>query len=136
MEQDEMLELLTQLKKSSERREEYAKKQYLMSKITAAASMTALALVISASLFALPRLKTMFTSIDTVMSDMETITNELAKANLGQMIDGIDQLVSTSEYSIKQASDRLNALDIDSLNKSIQSLHDIVEPLSKLFNYQ
>lgn len=135
MEQDEMLELLTQLKKSSERREEYAKKQYLMSKITAAASMTALALVISASLFALPRLKTMFTSIDTVMSDMETITNELAKANLGQMIDGIDQLVSTSEYSIKQASDRLNALDIDSLNKSIQSLHDIVEPLSKLFNY-
>lgn len=135
MERDEMLELLTQLKKSSERREEYAKKQYLMSKITAAASMTALALVISASLFALPRLKTMFTSIDTVMSDMETITNELAKANLGQMIDGIDQLVSTSEYSIKQASDRLNALDIDSLNKSIQSLHDIVEPLSKLFNY-
>lgn len=135
MEQDEMLELLTQLKKSSERREEYAKKQYLMSKLTAAASMTALVLVISASLFALPRLKTMFTSIDTVMSDMETITNELAKANLGQMIDGIDQLVSTSEYSIKQASDRLNALDIDSLNKSIQSLHDIVEPLSKLFNY-
>ena len=135
MEQDEMLELLTQLKKSSERREEYAKKQYLMSKITAAASMTALALVISASLFALPCLKTMFTSIDTVMSDMEAITNELAKANLGQMIDGIDQLVSTSEYSIKQASDRLNALDIDSLNKSIQSLHDIVEPLSKLFNY-
>lgn len=135
MERDEMLELLTQLKKSSERREEYAKKQYLMSKITAAASMTALALVISVSLFALPRLKTMFTSIDTVMSDMETITNELAKANLGQMIDGIDQLVSTSEYSIKQASDRLNALDIDSLNKSIQSLHDIVEPLSKLFNY-
>ena len=117
------------------RREEYAKKQYLMSKITAAASMTALALVISVSLFALPRLKTMFTSIDTVMSDMETITNELAKANLGQMKDGIDQLVSTSEYSIKQASDRLNALDIDSLNKSIQSLHDIVEPLSKLFNY-
>ena len=135
MERDEMLELLTQLKKSSERREEYAKKQYLMSKITAAASMTALALVISVSLFALPRLKTMFTSIDTVMSDMETITNELAKANLGQMIDGIDQLVSTSEYSIKQASDRLNALDIDSLNKSLQSLHDIVEPLSKLFNY-
>ncbi|MBT9778425.1 hypothetical protein GPL15_18160 [Clostridium sp. MCC353] len=134
-ERDEMLELLTKLKESSERQEAYAKKQYLASKITAAASVAALILIISVCAFLLPQAKTMFNSINTVMTDMETITNELADANLGQMIDGISQLVSTSEYSIKQAVDRLNAVDIDSLNSSIQSLHDIVGPLSKLFNY-
>lgn len=134
-ERDKILELLEQIKESNERREAYAKNQYRMSKITAAASITALVLVISACAFVQPRIKTIFTTMEVVMADMENITNELANANLGQMIDGIDQLVATSEYSIKQAVDRLNTVDIGSLNKSIQSLHDIVEPLSKLFKY-
>ena len=38
----------------------------------------------------------------------------------------------TSEKGVEQALEKINAMDIDTLNQAIQALHDVVEPLAKL----
>lgn len=129
----QLAEFLKRLEASNAKQEKYARKQYRMSQITALASLVMMVVVISACFTVIPRLNTLFTNMETVMTDVETVTSSLANSNIDQMIDGIDQLVSTSEYSIRQAVDKLNAVDIDTLNQAIKSLNDVVEPMAKFF---
>lgn len=126
-------EFMKRLEASNARQEKYARKQYRMSQITALASIVMLILVIYACGTVIPRVNALFSNMEIVLKDVETVTSQLAGSNLDQMIDGINQLVSTSEYSIRQAVERLNAVDIETLNQAIKGLYDVVNPLSKFF---
>ncbi len=53
--------------------------------------------------------------MDTVLGQLDTITAQLARADLEGVVD------------------KLNGIDLETLNGSIRSLYQIVEPLSRLF---
>ena len=38
------------------------------------------------------------------------------------------------QSSVKQITDKLNAIDLDTLNAAIENLADVVEPLARFFN--
>lgn len=73
-------------------------------------------------------------SMDTVLHNLETVTDQLAKMDLGTMVENVDDLVTTSQAGVEQAMDRLNTIDFITLNRAIQDLADVVEPLAKFFN--
>ncbi len=71
-----------------------------------------------------------------VMTDLSTAANELSKADFSGMVTQVDALASESQAAIAEASKKLDAIDIDTLNKAIRDLAAIVEPLAKISRLQ
>ena len=130
---DEMKRFMERLEKSNAGQEKYAKLQYRMSQITAAASILILCIVLYTAATVIPRVNTLFNDIQASVSNIQKISKDLSDANLPEMIDNMDRLVTTSESSIETAVEKLNSIDFDSLNSAIRDLANIVRPLGKLF---
>lgn len=69
---------------------------------------------------------------ETVMNNMETVTQELADADLGTMVKNVNALAAESQTVVSEAMKKLDTIDIDTLNKAIKDLSDVVEPLAKI----
>lgn len=69
---------------------------------------------------------------ESVLTNLETVTQELAAADLKGLVTDVNGLVSTSQTGVEQALDKLNAMDMDTLNKAIEDLAKVVEPLAKV----
>ena len=124
--------MMERIEASNAGQEKYAKKQYRMSQITALCSI--LIIVIYAAVTLIPKANTTFQNLNLIMEDLDTITSDLAEADLGGMISDIDHLVSSSEDSVQNALNQLNSIDIDTLNQAINHLNDTVTPFANFFN--
>ena len=76
-----------------------------------------------------------------VLSNLETVTSELADSNLSSMVENVDALVenvdglvSTSQSGVEQTIEKINAIDFEALNAAIKDLSDVIEPIAKFFN--
>lgn len=69
---------------------------------------------------------------ETIMDNMEAVTQELADADLGTMVENVNVLTQESQSVVSDAMEKLDAIDIDTLNKAITDLADVVEPLAKV----
>lgn len=68
-----------------------------------------------------------------VVDNLETITSDLANADIEGMLNNVNELVLTSEGSMEEAAKKIDDIDITSLNKAIKDLQAVVTPLSRLF---
>ena len=69
---------------------------------------------------------------ETIMDNMETVTQALADADLGGMVENVNALAADSQSVVSEAMEKLDTIDIDTLNKAILDLADVVEPLAKV----
>ena len=129
----ELEAMLKRLEDSNERQASYAKKLYRMSQITALASILILAIVIYTSATIIPRVNRLFDDVETVMDSVNVVAKELEEANLGQMVTDIDNLVTSSDQSVKEALRQINSVDIKTLNQAIQDLSNLISPLARFF---
>ena len=67
-----------------------------------------------------------------IMDNMEAVTQTLADADLGGMVENVNTLTTDSQTAVTEAIKKLDAIDIDTLNKAILDLSDVVEPLAKV----
>ena len=67
-----------------------------------------------------------------IMDNMEAVTQTLADADLGGMVENVNTLTADSQTAVTEAIKKLDAIDIDTLNKAILDLADVVEPLAKV----
>lgn len=70
-----------------------------------------------------------------IMDNMETVTQTLADADLGGMVENVNTLTADSQTAVTEAIEKLDAIDIDTLNKAIRDLSDVVELLAKVSNF-
>ena len=70
-----------------------------------------------------------------IMDNMETVTQTLADADLGGMVENVNTLTTDSQSAVTEAIEKLDAIDIDTLNKAIRDLSDVVEPLAKVSHF-
>lgn len=126
--------LMKQIESSNAGQETYARKQYVMSQITAAASIVILGIVLYAAATLLPRANATFDNLELVMGNLQTITSDLADTDINGMINNVNQLVTSSQQDVEQALSKVNAIDFDSLNKAIKDLSDVIAPLAKFVN--
>lgn len=134
MKNDAFRELMLKIECSNAGQEKYARKQYRMSQITAAASVIMLIAVLYTCSVFIPKVNTTYENMQLIMEDMKVVTSELAKADLNQMISNVDKLATSSQDSINEAMKKLDAIDIDGLNTAIRNLSDAVEPFANFFN--
>ena len=133
MTEAQFVQMMQRIESANAGQELYARKQYRMSQITAAASVLVLAVVLYGTAALLPRASATLQNMDAVMENLEDITSDLAQSDLQQMIADVDGMVSSSEKSVRDALDKINRIDIDTLNQAIQNLNDTVEPLASFF---
>ena len=69
---------------------------------------------------------------ETVLTNLETVTNELAQADICGLVSNVDSLTQTSQDGIRQALEKVNAIDIQTLNEAIEDLAKVVSPLADL----
>ena len=70
-----------------------------------------------------------------IMDNMEAVTQTLADADLGGMVENVNTLTTESQSVVTEAMKKLDTIDIITLNKAIQDLADVVEPLAKVSNF-
>lgn len=134
MKEDEFCALMERIEASNAGQEKYARKQYHMSRITAAASVIILAVVLYTASVFIPKVNVTYQNMELIMEDLQVITSELAEADINQMISDVDELAVKSQENIGSAMEKINAIDIDGLNQAIRNLSDAVEPFAKFFN--
>ena len=118
------------LQKLMEKQNQYAKWQCIL---TAAAAMCCLGVFVLV-FTVLPQIRGVAGQMEAVLTDLEAVTEELAQADLKGMAADVDAFVTTGQSAVEQATEKLNVIDFETLNRAIEDLADVVEPLAKFFN--
>lgn len=129
-ENKQMMELLQQIEKSSRQQARNARFQTLLALVAAVFCIGVFVLIFNF----LPQVDAVVSQMQVVLSNMEKTTQELASLDLQGMMDGIDTLVASGQDGLQQTMDKLNMLDIETLNKAIKDLAAVIEPLAKVSN--
>ena len=137
MEEKDLREILEKLDKSNRQQVRYARLQSLLLVLTALSFMALVLLVAKL----MPQLQSfageaheLLGQAETVLTNLETVTAELAQIEFVEMIDDVDALVSSSQAGLEETLEKVNSIDIETLNEAIDGLSKVVEPLAKLFN--
>ena len=136
-ENKEMLELMKELEKLNRRQLRTGRMQCLFSLIAALCCAT----VLLAVLYVLPQVNPLMDQLEevviqtqSVLTNLEKTTTQLASVDLGSMVADVDTLVGTGQQSLEQTMEKLDSIDTEKLNQAIDDLSAVVEPLAKFFN--
>ena len=130
-ENKELLELLKTIEKSNRQQVNLARLSCVFALIAALCCVGVLALVYTALpqiLAFLPQIESVIDQVQNVLSSLEDVATQLPLMDFGNMAGDVGALVSTAQESLEQ----LNNIDFKTLNKAIEDLAKVVEPLSKL----
>lgn len=122
-EKRDLQELLERLDESNRKQVSYAKWQCIFSVAATVCCVGLFVLVLSL----MPEVRNLTGQMETVLTNLELVTDQLAGMDLGSMVRNVDELVVTTQEG-------LGAIDFETLNRAIQDLADVVEPLAKFFN--
>ena len=129
-ENKEMLELLRKIEKSSRAQARTGTLVCIFALIAAVSCVAALMLVLDF----LPQIHAVLEQMQTVLGNLEQTTAQLASMDLQSMVSNVDALVATGQEGLEQTMEKLNSIDLDTLNKAIGDLAKVVEPLARLIS--
>jgi len=82
----------------------------------------------------LPQINSVITQMQSVLGNLETATAQLSVMDFSGMVEDVETLVTTARDSLELTMGKLDSIDFNTLNKAIEDLAKVVEPLSKLMN--
>ena len=126
----ELQELLERLDQSNRQQAKYARWQCIFSVAAAVCCVGLFVLVYNL----MPEVRSLTGQMETVLANLELVTDQLAGMDLGSMVRNVDDLVVTTQEGVEQTMGQLNAINFEELNRAIRNLSDVVEPLAKFFN--
>ena len=129
-EKRELQELLERLDQSNRQQAKFAKWQCIFSVVAAVCCVGLFVLVWNL----MPEIRNLTGQMESVLTNLELVTDQLAGMDLGAMVRNVDDLVVTAQEGVEQTMEQMNAIDFEALNRAIQNLSDVVEPMAKFFN--
>lgn len=120
------------LKKMIEKQEHDIK----LTKVIAFAECSLLVVLIVVFLVLIPRFFTTVQKVETTMEDVNQLIDLTEKSleNIQDLVADADEIMMKNEQSIASALENFNKVDFDSLNRSIASLGDIMQPILDMLN--
>ena len=82
----------------------------------------------------LPQINSLISQTQTILGNLETATAQLSVVDFSGMIQDVEALVTNAQTSLEQTMGKLNSINFDTLNKAIDDLAKVVEPMSRLMN--
>lgn len=125
----EMLELLRKIEKSN-RQKNVTNVIMCVFMLAAAASCVFIGLMVFRLM---PQVNGLLGQLETVLSDLEQTTGQLAALDLESMVTNMDSLAVYAQESLQQTMEKLDTIDFETLNKAIEDLAKVIEPLAKFF---
>lgn len=132
----QMLELLEKIEKTNRRQLLFI--QVLCGLALAVAIFCIIALVQIYQL--LPDLEGVITQMQSVLGDMQLAAGQLAQldiqgivTDIGSLVQDVGDLTTVAQDSLKQTMTKLDAINFATLNKAIEDLAAVIEPLAKFF---
>ena len=122
----DVIGLLEELTEQNRQQTASLKKQLFVTRILAAAGCVLAAAVIAVFLLIGQGQETLVEATDTLQTAQETLTDI-------QTLFDENGLVWQSSEALSQATEKLNRMDIESLNSAIRDLGAVVEPLAEFF---
>ena len=129
-EKKELQEWMDRLEELNRQQAKYARLQCLFTLVAAVCCVSLFVLVY----VKIPAMQEVVVTMETVLENLKTVTNQMADVDFGAMVKNVDDLVVTSQAGVEQAMDQLSAIDFKTLNQAIEDLSDVVAPLAKFFN--
>lgn len=120
MEQDKMLELLEDMKKSNQKNLMYQRISTILMLVFVAAVLA----LVPTAFSTLNSAKTALDHMDEAITEMET-----ALESLEDLADDAGTAITSAETALE----KVNEIDIETLNEAITDLSDVVEPMSEFF---
>ena len=84
------------------------------------------------------QVSTFVDSAEKVMMNLDAISADLAKLDLGTMVDNmsglisdVDGLITTTRDGLQDTLEKIDKIDFDALNQAIKDLGAVIEPLAK-----
>ena len=81
----------------------------------------------------LPQMNAVFVQLETILTNLEQTSQQLAGVDLQSMVEDVDALVIAGQQSLEQTMGKLDTIDFNALNEAIGDLADVIEPLAKFF---
>lgn len=130
-------ELLRKIEENTAKQTRCARKQLLWVQFCAVLVAVLTLSAFAAGAVLLPRIYATLARADSVLQNLDTVTGEMADGDLFKnmelfMAEGGSAVTKTLEEA-KDALTALKSVDIAGLNKAIQDLQAVVEPLARLF---
>ena len=116
----DVIGLLEELTEQNRQQTASLKKQLFVTRILAAAGCVLAAAVIAVFLLVVPPMLQIISQGQETLTDIQTLFDE-------------NGLVWQSSEALSQATEKLNRMDIESLNSAIRDLGAVVEPLAEFF---
>ena len=136
MEERDIREILEKLEKTNRQQVKNARLQSALA-ILAALCFVALVFVVSSVVPMLmdftAEAEKLLGQAEVVLTNLEEVTTELTQVEFTKMIDDVDELVSSSQQGLEETLEKVNSIDIETLNEAIDGLARVVEPLTKFF---
>lgn len=115
------------------RLEEIARRQLFWTKLGSLALTGVFVIVLVVVLVAAPRAGIVLARTEQAAASLEEVSRQLSQADLPGLLQRTDGLVAQSTDAAAAALQKIEELDVDSLNKAIEDLKNVVSPLAKLF---
>ena len=137
MEQNERtLELLEKIEKTNRR-------QLLFTQIFCGIALVAVLFCVIALVKVnqlLPQVQDITAQMQGVLGNMEQAAGQLAELdirgiveNVETLVGNVDMLAVSAQDSLKQTMTKLNTIDFETLNKAIEDLSAVIQPLADFF---
>ena len=111
----------------------YQKLSFLMSMLSAIFTGGMLIVVVGFVMFAVPKINTIYDSTMVSLKNLEQLTTELNEADLGGTVENLNNLTIQATSDLSSSMERLNSVDLETLNEAIVNLNATVEPLARFF---
>lgn len=133
---DKTLELLEKIEKTNRR-------QLLFTQIFCGIALVAVLFCIFALVKVnqlLPQIQGITAQMQGVLGNMEQAAGQLAALdirgiaeNVETLVGNVDMLAVSAQDSLKQTMTKLNTIDFETLNKAIEDLSAVIQPLADFF---
>ena len=120
-------ELVTENKISS-----LCKKDFILKLIIVVCSVLTFLTVLTVAIIIVPKAVDLMNTAQRALDNIEDVSENLKALELAEMVKNIDDSTAQAMSDVSEAMDRINELDITSLNESVQELKESTERFSNL----
>ena len=124
--QNELQLILERLEKNSRKQLLHARLQTIFSIVCALCC----GILLLKLLAFIPLLENLIAQAEILLRDLDTVTKSLSQLDFSQMVENINDLVTTSQSGVEEALGKINEIDFDALNQAVKDLSNVVKPLA------
>ena len=112
---------------------DYAKGTCIFTMIIAGCSVLTFLVILIVALIVVPKAVRLMGTAQTTLDNMEEVSEQLTALKLSETIQSIDENTARAMSDVSDSMEQIQALDVESLNASIEGLQESVDNLNSLF---